>query len=478
MNYKYYRDLKHNYLVVPAADHTPGDEYQLKILSGGRLTGLLPCDVRNVNGEQFLYYEIGSMQSLRDRYTSRGMNRAQQLQLFSDMKDMLEGLSEYLLGEDGVVFDVDSIFVDLTTGRYSFMFCPFAASEGSFENLTEQLLDMTNAEDEKAATAIYELCEYASERGAMTIEGIERLLKSSEEPPTPKEVPKPTFSQTSPTFSYEPEDTCDEESEEDEYEEDEEEKACFAKIRSHRNSGIKKAEQRFGERLQLLFAGLFAVLVVAMVCIRKEFILTRQENYMSMAVMAVSLVSGVLCLVSSFRGNSSKHKPDDEEAVIHKKISEPEDEEDDEAEEGFAYDYNEPVTESAYKTPLRITASCSDSGSPVDNATIALNMEEEISGPLNLYSRNLDKTVRICLDNLPITIGKMEGCVDRVLKDMSVSRIHCRIFRDEDSGRLALIDLNSTNGTFRNGLKLAPQEKSFIDEGDEVRIGRICFDCR
>ncbi|WP_026517799.1 DUF6382 domain-containing protein [Butyrivibrio sp. MC2021] len=471
MNYKYYRDLKHNYLVVKLEKQSEGEAYQLKILSGGRLAGLLPCDVRNVNGEQFLYYEIGSMQSLRDRYTSRGMNRAQQLQLFSDMKDMLEGLSEYLLGEDGVVFDADSIFVDLTTGRYSFMFCPFAAAEGGFEKLTEQLLDMTNSEDEEAATAIYELCEYATGKGAMTIEGIEKLLKAA--PACEKETPLPAVIPPGESISFEPEDSDDE----DEDEEDDEEAAVFAGIRSHKSFGLKRAEQKLGARAQLLLAGLFALLVAGMVYVRKAYILTSQENYMSMAVMAVSLVCGALCFVSGFKGYRGKNMPDEEKVISHEDISESEEEEEEEPGFSYNYDYEEPVNESFYKTPLKITAGSSGDGC-VNNATMVLNMDEEISGPLNLYSRNLDKTVRICLDKLPLTIGKMEGCVDKVLKDMSVSRIHCRIFRDEDSGRLALVDLNSTNGTFKNGLKLTPQEKNYIDEGDEVRIGRICFDCR
>lgn len=40
------------------------------------------------------------------------------------------------------------------------------------------------------------------------------------------------------------------------------------------------------------------------------------------------------------------------------------------------------------------------------------------------------------------------------------------------------MDLGSTNGSFRNGLKLIPQEKNYIEEGDEVKLGRICFDIR
>ena len=66
--------------------------------------------------------------------------------------------------------------------------------------------------------------------------------------------------------------------------------------------------------------------------------------------------------------------------------------------------------------------------------------------------------------------------MDRVLSDASVSRIHCKFLRDANG--VALVDLGSTNGSFRNGLKLIPQEKNYIEEGDEVKLGRICFDIR
>lgn len=467
MNYKYYRDLKHNYLVVKNEELSlKENEYQMKILAGGRLSGLLTCDVRNVNGEQFLYYEMGSMQSLRDRYTARGMNRVQQLPLFSDMKEMLESLSEYLLGEEGVVFDVDSIFVDMSTGRYKFLFCPPAAGESSFEKLTEQLLDVTNSEDDEAATAIYELCEYASGRGAMTMEGIEKLLKDSE-----KKSPKPAAAAVRPVISADQKPFLYEDDSVDADEEEDEE----GSVSKYDNSGLKLAGKRLSAKLQLLFGFLFAGLVAVMVYVRMTFVLTRQENYMSMAVMAVSLICGALCLVSSIRELSKEKmlqkndtKEDNlKEDIISEAITEPE-------EDDYDYDYEEPADQSFYKTPLKITAA----GDSEDNRTVVLDMDSEPSGELNLYSRNLDKTVRIALDKLPLTIGKMEGCVDKVLKDMSVSRIHCRIVRDEDSGRLALIDLNSTNGTFKNGLRLEPRQKNYIDEGDEVRIGRICFDCR
>ena len=46
--------------------------------------------------------------------------------------------------------------------------------------------------------------------------------------------------------------------------------------------------------------------------------------------------------------------------------------------------------------------------------------------------------------------------------------MHARIFsKDED---YFLEDLNSTNGTFKNGLKLKPYEQKKLSKGDEIRL--------
>ena len=77
------------------------------------------------------------------------------------------------------------------------------------------------------------------------------------------------------------------------------------------------------------------------------------------------------------------------------------------------------------------------------------------------------------LDQPVLTIGKKEGGVDLVLKDDTVSRLHARITKDD--GGVYLEDLNSTNGTCRNGQRMQPYEKKRLDEGDEIKCGKVLF---
>ena len=75
------------------------------------------------------------------------------------------------------------------------------------------------------------------------------------------------------------------------------------------------------------------------------------------------------------------------------------------------------------------------------------------------------------LERLPVLVGKQKSRAQILLSDASVSRIHARFV--EQKGKTALIDLNSTNGTFVNGLRLEQEEVAVLEDGDELCFGNV-----
>ena len=75
------------------------------------------------------------------------------------------------------------------------------------------------------------------------------------------------------------------------------------------------------------------------------------------------------------------------------------------------------------------------------------------------------------LDEQSVILGKKKEEADCVLEDHSVSRMHARITMEKDG--FYLEDLNSTNGTCKNGLRLQPYEKRKLESEDEVRLGKV-----
>ncbi|MCM1057028.1 MAG: FHA domain-containing protein [Firmicutes bacterium] len=75
------------------------------------------------------------------------------------------------------------------------------------------------------------------------------------------------------------------------------------------------------------------------------------------------------------------------------------------------------------------------------------------------------------IDRPITTIGKRKEEADIVLEDMSVSRLHARIVKEKE--KYYIEDLNSTNGTFKNGLRLQPYERRELEQEDEIKTGRV-----
>ena len=57
--------------------------------------------------------------------------------------------------------------------------------------------------------------------------------------------------------------------------------------------------------------------------------------------------------------------------------------------------------------------------------------------------------------------------------DASISRLHARIERRDE--KILLTDMNSMNGTYKNGLRMEPSETVEIEPGDEIRFGKLNY---
>ncbi len=461
MEYKYYRELKHNYLIVKKeGEEADGDRYRYRIAESGRIRGLIPCSERNVNGESYYYYEIGSMQTIRDRFAVSKMNVEQLSGLLRDMRSVLLELGDFLLGQEGIVFNTGNIYTDYSAGEFKLMYCPFFDEEKSFEEFAMDLLSLVDEQDQKAADLVYRLCERSSYKGDFVYELLEECLQmvAEEDEDEGEDVPARMPASDEPLWE---EDTPVEGMPEPE--------------RSGRISRLTLAGKRLSGKMQLLFSLMFFALLGAMVYIRLNYILSSEENMLSILVILVSAVTGVIALVGGFREMKASPRAAEDTAP---KTATPVAMEDSFFDDDFEDFRKEKTVESRAvsfaKKPIQVTGSFTKKEESFGGETIVLDQKR--AEGLALFSRNLDKTVRIPLDNLPFTIGKMEGCVDKALSDSSVSRIHCRFEREGDT--VCVRDLGSTNGTYKNGLRLSPQQTVAFDEGDEIRIGRVCFDCR
>jgi pSer/pThr/pTyr-binding forkhead associated (FHA) protein len=79
-----------------------------------------------------------------------------------------------------------------------------------------------------------------------------------------------------------------------------------------------------------------------------------------------------------------------------------------------------------------------------------------------------EKTFRILPGGVK-TIGRATGA-DFIVDAALVSRVHCRLTALPD-GQLEVRDLESTNGTYVNGVRIG--QPLILISGDRVKVGRV-----
>ncbi len=80
-----------------------------------------------------------------------------------------------------------------------------------------------------------------------------------------------------------------------------------------------------------------------------------------------------------------------------------------------------------------------------------------------------------CISGDDFLVGKKRESVDGFVGRDTVSRIHSRIFVRQE--RLFIADMNSTNGTYVNGIAIEPGEEIEIFEGDRILFADVGYEC-
>lgn len=88
---------------------------------------------------------------------------------------------------------------------------------------------------------------------------------------------------------------------------------------------------------------------------------------------------------------------------------------------------------------------------------------------LVICDSNEEKT--IILEKESYLIGRLEGAVDITVKNSSVGRIHGRIEREEFF--YYYIDLESKNGSYVNGERIASNKRYKLQNGDEIKLSTV-----
>lgn len=422
MDIRQYRDDGRNYIIIKAGGIDKND-YQYRMVQQNDPEHLLHCRIRDIDEERFLYYEISGLYSLDQLFGSARMKETEIRRLYTDLKHAREEAQALLLNPEGLFLAPEYIYREAMGEGYRFLYC-VGLAEGPGETALEEWVRAHREED---VAGVLTTGNFLTEED-WTEEGSGTLWRTQEEP-----LPEEDLSPVQATYG----------SEDDE-------------------------ERPRGKLGYIVMGVLFAMTMAAIVILRTCYELTTAEHVIS---GAIGVVSALMTGISFY--SLRKRKPEPENEAI-KAIREMEEEEErlfrDSLEAESLYRQHEALYRPAM--PARQEAVSFDEE---DCETVLL--QQEASGAQHkLYSRDEGRLIKIDLSKLPLTVGKLPGVADFLLKREEISRLHVRFFHEEGSDKILMKDLNSTNGTYRNGLRLNAGESVALLPGDEVRLGSMEFE--
>lgn len=93
---------------------------------------------------------------------------------------------------------------------------------------------------------------------------------------------------------------------------------------------------------------------------------------------------------------------------------------------------------------------------------------------MKLIAINAPVPFEITITGDEFTLGKKQELVDGVISfNRMISRSHCKVIRQ--GNQFAIIDLNSSNGTYVNRIRLQPEQLCPLKDGDMVRLANSEF---
>lgn len=453
---EYVRNLNCNYERILLDEKPEEKRYQYCILNRGGIKGLLPCSLRYINGSAYLYYDISSKQNVAQLYGNRCVTRAWIVDFFWNMRRIRMELERFLLDSKNILWFPEQIFQDLESNVFSFLYVPYYEGESGILKLMDFLIDRMDYEDEKLVECVYGMYEQLERNGeaylqAQIFEDAKCLERPEQEEDEEEANPeKKEYAAADPaaeadrTFAAqkagwgaaEKEEIRREEIGKEETRKEEiGKKEAWKKESNEKETGKREAGREDtgnDERRRREMAG-------------EE---TGRETWARKEAAGEETgrgeKKGIRGIFEGKRKRGKEQREDYRQAMQQEMA-------------GYA------VAEETYydEEPY--------------GRTVFMEVKTTESERLHrLFAA--DGRLLATLDKPVFSIGKKREDADLVLENPSVSRIHARIIQEKTE--VYLEDLNSTNGTYKNGLRMQPYEKRKLEEGDEIKCGTVVLTFR
>ena len=499
MEATYRRELNEAYMILPG--ETVCDDYTWKIQQGNVLPGLLPLQLRQVDGEIDYWFAVSDGRILEKVLAKRPLEYEELCQVLKSLAEILHQMEGYLLSPEHLILDPAFLYLGNRSaaagqGRHynepdfqDLRICCHPAWEKDFylqmRHLMQYFINKMDHSDAGEVEAAYRLF-HVTEKEFFRIEEMLEIIaeeekRASAEPSERKKGGIPAKS------SYTPESSPKEQRRAgygsssraaDSRELSERRQRVEARIpvsqgrsENHRVSakqepGAEEVRGKSGRIRTLLWNCCLVIQVPGLLGILFSLWSKRQYAVIPYRI----LLPALLLLILGFLGQrvlGSNAVTNQEKAQSAEKTNR---QFESEEEQTLSVDGQRKRQESMQGSRGRTEPSAAGRASfsvPVDQGTEILSGHFPGRDLPLLISGNPAEQENISLHKMPFLLGKGENA-DVVLPWTTVSREHARI--DCRAGEYFLQDCHSTNGTFLNGKALEPEQMYTLRFGDEIQL--------
>jgi hypothetical protein len=527
---EYKRDLKNNYLVIEPDTEVNLEEYVVHMTEQNTIPGLLPMQVRRMDGTCYLYYEITSCQPMDSLYEKKSFGSQEILHILSEMQDVLESARRYLLNPQQILFDPCYMYINEDNTHMLFCYYPVSANSSSVVTLAEYILKKLNHEDARAVSLGYSFYQHATEENFSLSETLHKILednwKESHRPgkewresagsgETKQEdlyqTPLYKTYNSNEEWTEKKQDRRQDKKSEDYLQGDE----LFHKERKSRSG--KGRKKRLADRI---FRFVHPVILILVLLISAGLEVVYYYEWINLTeaggVLFLTLAAAILCnrFWKKRRDKKEKKKGGRADTGWKAEADRIDDWRNVETGRADGWQNSESSGENDWRKSEVARADNrwemasdrrfgrgdnrdirgrndwvesdikegrdrerkewdAETADPMSERTQYLYDTVACPAEILLVSEVPDKYPTIHVKNKIVIVGKTKGQADVLLQESTVSRIHARLEKRDNICYIR--DMNSRNGTYVNGVRLKPQEQMQIREGDCVMFANVRY---
>jgi len=416
---EYSQDIYASHLIVTVNERSETVAHEEKMLFNNEINYLLEFQLRYVEGVPKYYYDTSGMRSLTVMCQEKQIGYEQLSGLFRSFIEGLDIIDDYLLDPNNVIFQEEYIYYNDDKKSYSFVYLP-----GYIKSMTEQLREvvsrlMKNVDhsNQKAVLFIYGLYNIFFDNHY----SIEKLKAYMGDKPLDERIIKK---------EYKVEEIVEKEPEQIEEE---------------------KEKKKVKKKLNVWFIALdiFIIGIIIFILIKSRLFNTAAfMSGISKSGILLLVIAGIIVLIVVLVIITVRKKADNE----------PEE------------DFWSPYEEDNHQVLMQMSRGTELLSEMSDDAGTKLLNQPLM---LTLQSVDSDKASNLKITELPCIIGKSVLNSLCRIDNQTVSRRHAKIYKDKCG--LCIVDLDSTNGTYVNNIRLEKLEPYEIKHGDYIAFSDMEF---